>query len=366
MTRAMVALHATDPATVYLSVRARTGGAAGQADVEASLYERRDLVRMLAMRRTVFAVPAESVTVVQASTSDRIAAQQRDRLLRLLTGAGVAERPDAWLADVERSVLATLAELGGTATAAQLSAAEPRLKTAVLVAAGKSYQASQAITSRVLLVLAAQGRIVRGRPAGTWLSQQYQWTLAENWLPPVPSAVRPADPASAMASLARLWLTAFGPARLDDLKWWTGWGMTETRRAVAALGAAEVDLDGAAAMILPGDLAPCQDPGQWAALLPALDPTVMGWRDRSWFAGPHAPALFDGYGNAGPTIWLDGRIVGGWAQRADGEIAVRLFEDVGSEAVSLIDAEAESLRTWLGDQRVTPRFRTPTERQLSA
>jgi hypothetical protein len=100
------------------------------------------------------------------------------------------------------------------------------------------------------------------------------------------------------------------------------------------------------------------------ALLPALDPTVMGWSGRSWFLGEHGPRLFDRSGNVGPTVWWDGRIVGGWAQRADGEIAYRLLEDVGADAAAAVRAEAERLRSWLGKVRVTPRFRTPLEREL--
>ena len=81
MTRRVVALHGTDPATVYLSIRARTGNEVSPAHIEEALYERRELIRMLAMRRTVFVVPAESVPVVQASTSDKVASDQRTRLL---------------------------------------------------------------------------------------------------------------------------------------------------------------------------------------------------------------------------------------------------------------------------------------------
>ena len=117
--------------------------------------------------------------------------------------------------------------------------------------------------------------------------------------------------------------------------------------------------------MLPGDLEPTPPPGEWAALLPALDPTVMGWADRSWFLGPHGQALFDANGNAGPTVWVNGRVVGGWAQRPDGEIAIRLLEDVGTDAAGLIEAEAARVRAWLDGARVTPRFRTPLERELS-
>jgi hypothetical protein len=359
----LVALHSTDPATVYLSIVARTAQPAPASAIEASLYDRRDLIRMLAMRRTVFVVPAGIVPVVQASTTDRLAKDQRARLIKHLIDATEVAEPDPWLADVERAVLRVLADRGGTATAAELSAAEPRLKTKLVLAAGKSYQSTQTITSRVLLVLAAQGKLVRGRPIGTWLSQQYRWVLAEHWLREEADEI---GEAQAQAELARLWLAAFGPAPVTDLKWWTGWTMTQARRAVAEIGAVEVSMDGGSGLVLPDDLESTADPGHWAALLPALDPTVMGWSDRSWFLGPHTKALFDINGNAGPTIWLNGRIIGGWAQRADGELAVRVFEDVGADHSSLIDTEVERVGKWLAGVRVIPRFRTPTERELSA
>jgi len=359
----LVALHSTDPATVYLSIVARTAQPAPASAIEASLYDRRDLIRMLAMRRTVFVVPAGIVPVVQASTTDRLAKDQRARLIKHLIDATEVAEPDPWLADVERAVLRVLADRGGTATAAELSAAEPRLKTKLVLAAGKSYQSTQTITSRVLLVLAAQGKLVRGRPIGTWLSQQYRWVLAEHWLREEADEI---GEAQAQAELARLWLAAFGPAPVTDLKWWTGWTMTQARRAVAEIGAVEVSMDGGSGLVLPDDLESTADPGHWAALLPALDPTVMGWSDRSWFLGPHTKALFDINGNAGPTIWLNGRIVGGWAQRGDGEVAIRVFEDVGADHSSLIDAEVERVGKWLAGVRIIPRFRTPTERELSA
>ena len=92
----------------------------------------------------------------------------------------------------------------------------------------------------------------------------------------------------------------------------------------------------------------------------------MGWQSRGWFLGDNAPRLFDRSGNAGPTVWWDGRVVGSWAQRADGEIVWRVLEPggVGREGEAAIAVEAERLRGWLGATRVTPRFRTPLEREL--
>jgi hypothetical protein len=170
----------------------------------------------------------------------------------------------------------------------------------------------------------------------------------------------------AQTELVRRWLAGFGPATIADVKWWTGLPMGQVRRAVAAAGAVEVDLDGVGGLVLPDDLDPAPAPEPWAALLPALDPTTMGWAGRDFYLGPHRTALFDRNGNAGPTIWWDGRVVGGWSQRRNGEIVLRLLEDPGAEATAAIEADAARLADWLGPVRITPRFRTPLERELVA
>jgi hypothetical protein len=91
----------------------------------------------------------------------------------------------------------------------------------------------------------------------------------------------------------------------------------------------------------------------------------MAYVQRDWFLGSHAPALFDRSGNIGPSVWCDGRIVGGWGQRPNGTIAIKLLEDVGNAAEERVAAAAHALEDWLGSVRVTPRFRTPLERELS-
>jgi hypothetical protein len=167
-------------------------------------------------------------------------------------------------------------------------------------------------------------------------------------------------------ALVRQWLYSYGPGTAADLKWWTGWTMGQVKAALAELDTTPVDLDGSPGLLLADDVDPVPPAPPWVALLPALDPTVMGWLHRDWYLGAHKAALFDRSGNPGPTVWCDGRIVGGWAQRADGSVAVRMLEDVGSAARAAIADAAEQLGGWLGPVRVTPRFRTPLERELSA
>jgi hypothetical protein len=139
------------------------------------------------------------------------------------------------------------------------------------------------------------------------------------------------------------------------------------RAALTAVPHAVVDLgDGATGFVLADDLDPTERPEPWAALLPTLDPTTMGWKERDWYLGPHASVLFDSNGNAGPTVWWDGRVVGGWSQRKDGEIVFELLEDVGHDAVLAMEAEAERLMEWLGDVRISPGFLPPFQRKLAS
>ncbi|KQX09725.1 hypothetical protein ASC82_28065 [Streptomyces sp. Root431] len=392
----LVALHGTDPASVFLAVGARLagGGAGTVATVERALYEDRSLVRMHGMRHTVFVVPTSLAPAVQSSTTRPAAVSERAALLRHLAEGSSFDA--AWLAETERLVLAELA-VRGEATGTELGAAVPRLRETYVYGPGTRQEGVQSVASRVLRVLGMEGRIVRGRPQGTWTSSRFRWS-------PAPASVDerpPVAPAEARAELIRRWLAACGPASEADLKWWTGWKVTDVRGALAAVGAVAVTLggpgpgpgsragsgsksgsrsgsgsgshsgsgsgSGETGFVLPDDLDPVPAPEPWAALLPALDPTAMGWQARDWYQDPgHRPALYDRSGNIAPTVWWDGRIVGVWAQRPDGEIVHRLLADVGVDAVRAIGVEAARLAAWVGDVRVTPRFRTPLERELSA
>ena len=356
----LVGLHSSDPATVYLAARARVAGFQ-VAHLEQALYEVRSLVRVLGMRRTMFVVPPDLAAVVHAACIRALAPAERRRMERLLSEQGIAADASGWLEGVERRTLAALT-VRGQATARELTGEVPELARKLSFGAGRKWAGTVGVSTRVLFLLATGGRIVRARPLGSWISSQYRWAPAATWLE---GGLGTLEPEAARAELVRRWLRAFGPGTLTDLTWWTGWSARQVRAALAAVEAVEVELEDGAGFAARDDLEPAPECGSWVALLPALDPTVMGWKERTWYLGDHQAQLFDRNGNAGPTVWLDGRIVGGWAQRPDGSVTVELLEGLPPEARARVAAEAERTQAWLAGTVVTPRFRTPLERRLA-
>ena len=350
----MVCLHGTDPATVHLSAWARVDGMT-VADLERALYVERSLVKHLAMRRTLFVFPRETLSVAQAGASARVAGIERRRLIRDVERAGLHRDGERWLAAAGERVLAALGD-GREASSSQLRAEIGLLEGAIVQGEGKSWGGPVPVAPRVLTTLSAAGLIVRASNDGAWNASRPRWTATAAWLG---AEIEPCSEADGVAGLVERWLRAFGPGTAADIKWWLGSTVTAVRRALADLDAVEVDLDGQAGYLLPDDLEPVAATPPWVALLPPLDPTTMGWSERDWYVGAHKAQLFDTSGNAGPTAWCDGRIVGGWRQTDSGRVVLQLLEDVGSETRQALDDEAERLTAWFAGARVLPRFPSP-------
>ena len=92
----------------------------------------------------------------------------------------------------------------------------------------------------------------------------------------------------------------------------------------------------------------------------------MAWKEREFYLDGLGGDLFDTSGNAGPTVWVDGHVIGLWAQRANLEVGYRLLRDVGRDRRHELDAEAAALTQWLAGDRVFPRFPNPRFKALAA
>ncbi|MCZ4497934.1 MAG: hypothetical protein JWQ74_487 [Marmoricola sp.] len=356
-TSAMTCWHATEPASVHLAAWARTGLSRGAVDVV--LYEDRSVVKQLAMRRTVFAFPRDLLPAVWGSAAARVAAQQVAQLARDVVKGGIAQDGPSWVA-AQTAAVHDLLRAEGPRTTMQLRAALPALDARMSYAAGKDYGAEIPIAPRVLTTLAASGVIMRGENDGGWKTSRPRWTATEDWLSDVPA---PLDEATGYAALVTSWLRTFGPGTEADIVWWLGATKAAVRRALAEIDPVEVALeDGSTGFVLADDCAPVPDPGPWAALLPALDPTTMGWKQRDFYLGDHAGALFDRNGNAGPTAWWNGRVVGGWRQDDDGAVVVVPAEKLASEAAAALAAKASALTEWLEGDVVRTIYQSPLAR----
>lgn len=345
---AVACLHATEAPSVYLSVVARSD--ATRAQIATALYDDRTLVKQLAMRRTMFVFPREVLPQVWGSASKRVARQLHSRLAKEVEAHGIARRGDVWLTRLRTTILKSLAE-SGPATTAELREQIPPLARRLELAPGKKYGGSFPIAPRVLGTIGATGAVLRGSNEGDWRTSRPRWTLAEQWLG---GPVTKDAPEAGYRELVRRWLDRFGPGTEDDIVWWLGATKAVVRRALADLDAVEVSLSDGIGYLLPDDVDDVPEPEPWAALLPVLDPTTMGWKQRDFYLDPEdRPYLFDTNGNGGTTAWWCGRVVGCWVQDPDGVVQVVPRGDPGSEALESLRVEAERLTCWLNGEKVS-------------
>jgi hypothetical protein len=82
----------------------------------------------------------------------------------------------------------------------------------------------------------------------------------------------------------------------------------------------------------------------------------MGWFDCDWYPGERCNEVFDSNGNAGPTAWCNGRVVGGWYRDADARVQLQLLEKPGQGARRALQQLAEELTAWLDGVRTSPKF----------
>jgi len=345
----LVALHSSDPVTVYLSAAVRMATPSLDA-VSAALYTDRTLIRHHAMRRTLWVGTPAVVRRMHAAATRALVPPERRRTCAMLAASGVSD-PESWLAGARNLVLADL-ETHGPSTARELGQRVAALARPLRLPSTSREAVTQAAHTRVLLNMGFAGDVLRAQPTGSWVNGAYRYALAAEWLP---GGLGNLPVAEAAAELAAHYLRRFGPATTADLQWWTGWTKSATTRALTDAGAVLVELDGARGWLAADDEG-LPDPEPWVAALPGLDPTTMGWQERGWYLPPAAADAFDSNGNAGPTLWVDGRVVGAWAQHRDGRLLTHYFEPVPPQRRDELDERLAVLAGVVGPTRFSVRF----------
>lgn len=359
ITKSLVGLHSSDPATVYLSCLARMRNPSIET-IENALYDDRSVVRHHAMRRTIWVMARRTTRLAHAATTAKIAAAERKRTLAAMEmNADIADG-EAWLDAAEAEIVELLGV--GSKNTREIGRDLPHLAVPLAFGSAKHTATLNAHT-KVLQGAGFNATLVRGKPAGSWNSAEYPWSIVEQWLG---EPIVGLDKREAVAELVDHWLQRFGPATETDMVWWFGDTKSLIRNALSDSGAVPVLLEnGDEAWVAADDASTVDQPEPWVRLLPGLDPTSMGWKQRDFYIDAvNVHAMFDQFGNIGPAIWADGRIVGGWVQREDASIVHELFTELSSTHKSLLVAAIDQMQTAIGDVVVKPRFPARMQKSL--
>ena len=343
----LVALHSSDPVSVFLSAMARMVHPSVEA-VEEALYTDRSLIRHHGMRRTLWVATPPVVRLMHAAATRDLLATERRRTGQLLAASGVAD-PELWLAEAEEQVLADLRRHGPSTAREIGQRSTPCASGCISHRARRTPRCSRptpgSSTSSALLARCYEAGPAAGSTAPTDTSTRSPGS-------PVGSEI--STRRQAAGELAGRWLQRFGPATTIDLQWWMGWTIRRTKQALVDCGAVEAELDSG-----PGWLAADAAPHAGRAVdsgAARTGSTIMGWKQRDWYLPDTSREVFDSAGNGGPSLWVDGRVVGAWAQTKDGTIHTHYFERVAAARRREISQRIEDLKSWIGDTRFTARF----------
>jgi hypothetical protein len=271
--RRVVGVQAQEWPSARLAVRARFRRGLTASAVDEERERSRSVVRGWFMRGTLQLVAADDLPWLLAALGPSLL-------------AGSARR---------------LAEVGVTAThvravVSYIRRHGPVDRATLAGAVGlTSHQTYHAVRQAALA-----GEVCYGPGAETWVA-------VGDWI-----GRRPVASASdAVVELARRYLAGYGPATVHDLAVWSGLPVSAARRAVAGLGSAVVSLGGG--LLALGAVGASRPVTPSVRLLPAYDPYLLGYRDRSLSAPvDHARRVHPGGGLLRPTVIRAGVAVGTW------------------------------------------------------
>jgi Winged helix DNA-binding domain len=168
---------------------------------------------------------------------------------------------------------------------------------------------------------------------------------ARDWLGAAPpTELAGTEREAALAELARRYLAGHGPATAADLAVWVGLPLRDARAGLGAIAAELVELGGGLVELAGSGRTPARLP---ARLLPAFDPYLLGWKDRSFrVPAEHERRVHPGGGMLRAVATVDGLAVGTWrAPRRAQRVTVELepFGALAPSAERALRAEARDV-----------------------
>jgi hypothetical protein len=285
----------------FLSVRARRPGIR-VADLDEALLNDRSLLRVSAFRGSLFLLSSADYPLYYRALSNLLQTQGTDRLQQ----AGIDERQLFRCSFLLRE------------SQFELPRSMEQLSEVIFPALKKKYDSD--VLRLLFRKLCDAGVLVRTSSRG-WRGNEFAYALLEKWLPDL--HLTGENPESARTEIVRRYLRTYGPASLEDIAWWTGFGNTQIQRSIGHLRreAVRFPVEGFRDDLV--GLRECVDllkkPAQTRPpiqFLPPWDPFTFGWSNKRRIVEKEwQPWVFDHGGNAASTIVEGGKVVGIWQFR---------------------------------------------------
>jgi hypothetical protein len=289
----------------YLSLLARRPGLT-LGDVDEALINDRSLLRATAFRASLFLMPSEDYPLYFRALHETLSSTGMSRL----RSEGIDESELTRLADRLRN-----ADFPMQKTESQI---------VDLLFPGKERRPGVDVERTLLRKLCDIGVLARTTSKG-WKGNQFNYALVKHWLEGAELTTE--NPDQARVEVVRRYLRAYGPARFEDVVWWTGLGANEVRHILDLLGREVVRflVDGLGeGLITMREMAETTRKGglhvpERILFLPLWDAYPLGWKDRTRIVEPRfSPWVYDAQGNTSSIICEEGRAIGLWQFR-DGD-----------------------------------------------
>ena len=161
------------------------------------------MVKHLAMRRTLWVFDVADLPAVQSAASDRVAANERKRLIADVVKVGRRRRRRGVARDGGRRGAAPTWPNTGMPAHASCAPRSRNWRASYDPAPGKTWGGTTPLSPRVLTVLGVRGDLIRGHNEGVWTSSRPRWVTTAGWLGGQPATMPPDE---ARATVVGTWL----------------------------------------------------------------------------------------------------------------------------------------------------------------
>ena len=324
-------LHAQVMSSAELAAAVRLDGLT-PGTVATALWSERSLVKTWAMRGTLHLLPAQDYPLYVAALSNR----RFDLDAPWLKYHGLAA------SDVPALVDAVSDALDGR----QLTREELASEVARRLGDGKWEELLASGWGAVLKPVAFQGRLCFGPSE----ANRVTFVRPDQWIGPFERL----DPVESLVEVARRFLTAYGPARVEELARWWGVPPKAVRPVLKAdHGFVQVEVEGGKPAWTVPEAPAVDDDTPVVRLLPLFDPYTVAVRRNGErpVTGAEKDLVYRKAGWISPVLLVDGEIAGVWEHKEEkGRLRVEIspFTALPLALSELATVEVERLAAYLG------------------